>query len=62
MAALPFTSLQVDLRPGDLAAGALEEHRDSFASDDDIGVLNGAFTDAIDNLTRWSTKYSAHCT
>ena len=36
-----------------------ESHRtsdrdnDSFASADDIGVLNEAFDDAIDNLTRF---------
>ena len=30
-----------------------DRDNDSFASADDIGVLNEAFDDAIDNLTRF---------
>jgi len=47
---------EVDLRPGHIVAGELGQSapdgdNDSFASADDIGVLNVAFDDAIDNLT-----------
>ena len=49
-------------RPGHIVAGDMEGQlgqsasdgdNDSFASADDIGVLNVAFDDAIDNLTRF---------
>ena len=45
-------------RPGHIVAGELGQSapdgdNDSFASADDIGVLNVAFDDAIDNLTRF---------
>ena len=50
-------------RPGHIVAGDMEGQlgqsaadgdNDSFASADDIGVLNIAFDDAIDNLTRFN--------
>ena len=49
-------------RPEPIVAHNMEEQgqivpdddNDSFASADDIGVLNVAFDDAIDNLTRWN--------
>ena len=34
---------------------ASDRDNDSFASADDIGVLNHAFDDAIDNLTRFDS-------
>ena len=37
---------------GQLGQSAPDGDNDSFASADDIGVLNVAFDDAIDNLTR----------
>jgi len=47
---------EVDLRPGRIVVEeegqrASDRDNDSFASADDIGVLNEAFDDAIDNLT-----------
>ena len=38
---------------GQLGQSASDGDNDSFASADDIGVLNVAFDDAIDNLTRF---------
>ena len=48
------------IRPGHIVTEELghvaadDGDNDSFASADDIGVLNVAFDDAIDNLTRFN--------
>ena len=47
------------IRPGHIAEEevVVDGDNDSFASADDIGVLNVAFDDAIDNLTRSKTSF-----
>ena len=40
---------------------AADGDNDSFASADDIGVLNVAFDDAIDNLTRFDNITTLQC-
>ena len=51
-------SAEKQFRPGRIVVEeegqrASDRDNDSFASADDIGVLNEAFDDAIDNLTRF---------
>ena len=55
-------------RPGHLVTEVLghvtapdDGDNDSFASADDIGVLNVAFDDAIDNLTRFDNITTLQC-
>ena len=52
------SSAEKQFRPGHIVVEegsqrASDRDNDSFASADDIGVLNEAFDDAIDNLTRF---------
>ena len=51
---------QYSPRPGNLVLEVELGDTDSFASDEDIGVLNGAFDEAIDNMTRWNRKEGRH--
>ena len=51
---------EVDLRPPPLVAVEVQDDTDSFASADDIGVLNLAFDDAVDNLTSLSNDNFAN--